>query len=88
MTIEPKEEGTEAYETYGPSLERLELLEELTVGSVREFSRANYDRGGDIIEECLSDKEIEEMIWKGRGEVLLFLKLQYSKRMDIESPIW
>lgn len=69
-------------------LEGLELLEELSVESVRKFARVNYEKGGDIIEECLSDREIQELIRKGAGEILLLVRLQHSKRLDIESTIW
>ena len=87
METELKEE-MEPDERYGRGLKRLELLEELTVESVRKFARVNYEHGGDIIEECLSDEEVEELIRKGKEEILFFLELQYSVRRDIESTIW
>jgi len=69
--------------------EHQELLENLTIETVKAFAMKNYSKGGDAIIECMEDSEIAEVIEsKGKDGVLDIMYDWYMKCLDIRSTIW
>ena len=47
----------------------------LTIAEVREIALKNYNRGGDVIVECWSDKDIKEWIDHSSGTKTALLRV-------------
>jgi uncharacterized membrane protein len=61
---------------------QIKLIEE-----IKELALANYDEGGDMIVECLTDSEILEYM-SSIKEAKQFMELKAMQRREIESTIW
>ena len=57
------------------------------IKEIKELALANYDEGGDIIVECLTDSEILEYM-SSIKEAKKFMELKAMQRREIESTIW
>ena len=62
--------------------DKIKLIEE-----IKELALVNYDKGGDMIIECLGDSEILEYM-SSIKEAKEFMALKYEQRKEVESTIW
>jgi hypothetical protein len=61
---------------------QIELIEKIKV-----LAYANYEEGGDMIIECLTDSEILEYM-SSLTEAKEFMQLKAEQRQEIESTVW
>jgi uncharacterized membrane protein len=62
--------------------DKTKLIEE-----IKELALVNYDKGGDMIIECLEDSEILDYM-DSKESALEFMALKYEQRKEVESTIW
>lgn len=86
---EQKENEEEEESFLKESYKHQELLENLTIETVKSFAMKNYSKGGDAIIECMEDSEIAEVIkTKGKDGILDIMYDWYMRCMDIHFTIW
>lgn len=59
----------------------------MTVEEINDYAIANYEKGGDIVIETMTDAEKLEA-FKSLDDLKFFCEIKHEQRLEIESTIW